>query len=346
MALTQKNGREFQSDNHYIPEMYMKNFACNDDKIYTYRTLVEHTNVSEWKKYPLKGISYRKHLYTSTITQKESDELENWFNHEIENPAKGAIQKAISGTTMRPDDWYRLIRYAAAQDIRTPARMFEKLKWSQENLQPIIQNSLTESIKKFEAMSQEESSNISTPYKTQSSLISITTDSTNDPSIKAEMLLGREYGLQRIKHELTELVKVLYQHKWTILLPPHGTSWFTTDNPVVRLNFTSNYKYDFGGGWNSPGSEILFPLSPQHLLYTQIGKKPLQRGSRLPEHQAVLIRRLMAEHAYCYIFAKSPDTEIVKLRPREVNPEKVHKEKKWWENWHEENKKAEKDLKG
>jgi imidazolonepropionase-like amidohydrolase len=55
------------------------------------------------------------------------------------------------------------------------------------------------------------------------------------------------------------------------LKPYPGFAWFTTDDPVLKLNFNSWDAYDFGGGWGSSGSEILVPLSPLHLTYDLIG---------------------------------------------------------------------------
>ena len=44
-------------------------------------------------------------------------------------------------------------------------------------------------------------------------------------------------------------------------------------HPVLRLNYYKPGQYDFRGGWGNPGSEVLMPLSPRHLLYVQVGKK-------------------------------------------------------------------------
>ena len=82
-----------------------------------------------------------------------------------------------------------------------------------------------------------------------------------------------------MKHTLTDTLKVLHGHKWAILKAPARLGWFTTDDPVIGLDFRSESHYDFGGGWNRARGNILFPLSPRHLVFTQIGANPYQRKS-------------------------------------------------------------------
>jgi len=145
-----------------------------------------------------------------------------------------------------------------------------------------------------------------------------------------------------LEHTWQELRK----HKWTILRPPEGTAWFTSDNPVVRLNFSSTGKYDFGGGWGSPGSEILLPLGPQHILYTQIGKRPPLRGETMRPVQAELVRRIIAEHAYRMVFALEPDAEVPRLRPRVEDADLFRRDRERWAEWHEQQIAAELDVLG
>jgi hypothetical protein len=121
--------------------------------------------------------------------------------------------------------------------------------------------------------------------------------------------------------------------------------WFTSDNPVIRLNYHAPDKYDFKGGWGSPSSELLLPLSPCHLLYTQIGKKRLpERGTVVPLSQAQMIRRLIAENAYRMIFAAHQDTEVPKLRPRTEDANLYQRDREQWKKWHEEQGAAEQEL--
>ena len=72
--------------------------------------------------------------------------------------------------------------------------------------------------------------------------------------VGAEILNGRALWLWSMRHALERTWKELCKHKWTILRPPEGTASFTSGNPVVRLNFGSPAKYDFGGGWGTRGA--------------------------------------------------------------------------------------------
>jgi hypothetical protein len=142
----------------------------------------------------------------------------------------------------------------------------------------------------------------------------------------------------------SESVKALLDHKWTVLRAPDDLNWFSSDDPVVRLNYHSEGEYDFGGGWGRKGTEIFLPLSPRHLLYTRIGYRPPERGFVLPRTAAGFIRRAIAEHAYRNIFSNLPNEDIPELRPRHEDAEIFGKEREGWRKWHEDQTKAEEEL--
>ena len=162
--------------------------------------------------------------------------------------------------------------------------------------------------------------------------------------MKSEILVGRGLWFFGIRHLLTKTIKVLLNQKWTILLAPDGLDWFTSDDPVIRLNYYDQGAYDFRGGWGRKGGEIMMPLDSRHLLYTKIGERPPQRGSIVPRSEAEAIRRFIAEHAHRFIFAASPDPEIATLRPRTVDAAVLRREQKQWRKWHEEQSAAEREL--
>lgn len=125
---------------------------------------------------------------------------------------------------------------------------------------------------------------------------------------------------------------------------PEGTPWFTSGDPVIRLNYSSESDHSFHGGWGSEGTEIMLPLSPQHLLYTRAGRQPPRRGSVVTREVADSIRRVIASHAHRSIFAAEPDAEVPAMRPRVVNAAQRRSENEQWRRWHEEQSAAEREY--
>ena len=155
--------------------------------------------------------------------------------------------------------------------------------------------------------------------------------------------MGRRLWLWQMRRLLTETLGRLPRQKWTILHAPNGMSWPTSDNPLIRLNFHSAQKYDFGGGWGVKNGDILIPLSPKHLLYTCIETKVRPRGTTLDIKTARLIQKIIIEHADRYIFARVP-CDVHKVRPRFVCAETFKSELSVWQNWHVEQCEAEREM--
>ncbi len=163
-------------------------------------------------------------------------------------------------------------------------------------------------------------------------------------TIKTDMVVGRAFWIFAIRHMLTSTLKRLQDHRWTVLEAHPELPWFTSDDPVVQLNYQDSSHYDFGGGWGSTGTEIMLPISPRHLLYTQVGKKPPSRGTFVSEDQARCLRRIIAEHAHRMIYSKAPDLSVEQIRPRHVSEEAVTHENQEWRKWHAEQSEAEREL--
>src|ERR1019366_2386905 len=122
---------EFHRDNHYVPCVYLRRFAGTDGRIVTYRTLVPHVEVPIWRDRSIKAVAYHSHLYTRIVAETETDEIERWLDREFEAPAEEALRKATSDAQLEPQDWRCLVRFLAAQDVRTPARFIETLpRWN------------------------------------------------------------------------------------------------------------------------------------------------------------------------------------------------------------------------
>jgi hypothetical protein len=141
---------EFHKKNHFVPECYLKRWQDSNNKICAYRTLVSHKNVPVWKRYSVSAIAYHNHLYTQMVAGVESDELERLIDKEYESPANAVLDKVVLEQRLSPDDWNILIRFLAAQDVRTPSRLFEHIKRCNETLPEILKSTLNQLTNKLE----------------------------------------------------------------------------------------------------------------------------------------------------------------------------------------------------
>lgn len=338
----------FHRDNHYLPRMYLKAWATAGGQVWTYRILVAHSNVPMWKLFSSKSVAHHEHLYTQLAAGKQTDEIERWFERDFETPAEEPIEKVLSNRRLTPDDWKLLVRFLAAQDVRTPATFAQKMKRWDESLPGLLKETMDKSLKKYDEARKTGDVPSSPPTTEDREGLPLRVSVRRNPSgggeIGAEMLGGRKLWLWTIKRALNRTMNVLYKHKWTILRPPEGITWLTSDNPVIRLNMSSPTKYNFDGGWNSRGTCIFLPLGPEHLLYTQVGERPPQRGEHMLEEHADLVRKFTAEHAWRMIFAREQETDVPVFRPRIVNQEEVQRERDQWSTWNEQQMLAEQEM--
>jgi hypothetical protein len=316
---------DFHRKNHYVPQTYLKRWAFPTDvnKIWEYWILVEHENVSLWKESSIKLIANHLHLYTRIVAGDESDELERWFDREFETPIENVLQKVTSDIQLTPSDWRVLVRFLSAQYVRTPARLLEKSQHWDRFLLEILEKGANNLARRIKVTPNTAIQILHNGYIK----IGVTPE-----GIKLNILRGRGLWLKKIEAELAT-AEVLHQHKWIILYPPKGMSWFTTDDPVICLNDQNPQEYSFNWGWaTTKATEICMPLSPRHLLYTKVGERPHYRSRVSSLQEAAMIRRCIAEHAHRSIFASEQDTDVAELRPRTVNAGAVESEKAQWHN--------------
>ena len=110
-----------------------------------------HAHYPFWTEKPLARVASANDLYTSAKDGQEDDTHEKWLNTEFETPAEAALQRAVSGNPMTKVDWYRLVRFIAAQDVRTPVRLLEELKRWQTDGPKMMEETLYELVEKMKS---------------------------------------------------------------------------------------------------------------------------------------------------------------------------------------------------
>ncbi|WP_081275097.1 DUF4238 domain-containing protein [Xanthomonas graminis] len=333
---------QLHRDNHYVPQLYLKQWAA-DDRILTYSLLVPHENVRRWKAHSPKGIAFHQHLYTSIVNGNESDELEKWLDREFEAPAEDPLSLVTRDGRLNSDDWRKLVRFALAQDVRTPARLREFLQRQAELLPPMLDNvvkNVAEKLMRGEILKYSDDK-IDNRIPLRVSLEA--SDDTKAGIMCAETLIGRSLWHWSIRHLLTSTIAKVPMKGWTIRKPALGYTWPTSDNPLIKLNYRDELNYNFGGGWEVPKGDVFLPLSPTHLLHRCGGVRPPFRGHRVDVATTQKIIRVIVEHADRYVFAQQ-EFNIESIRKRTVDENLVKQERAMWKNWHADQIQAERDY--
>jgi hypothetical protein len=314
-----------QVKNHFVPSAYLKNWADQDGNTYVYKTLVANSKTNKWKKHHVNAIAYVRNLYTRKIAGKDNDELEKWFNKAFESPAIPSIKKAIADEQLTKIDWENLINYLACQDVRTPIKLFQHLKWMEkvvpEELDKIMQ-SLSDRIKNYDGNKHTEVPSYDFPLRVEKNI----REGDKFGTIKAETYIGRSTWFFSIKHLLNKTAKVLHNYKWTIIEPCNGMFWPTSDNPVVKLNSYDNGEYDLKGGWGVPNGVIFLPLGPQHLMFAQIDGPNQKKGYQCTELETTLFRKMIIENSHRMVFSRIEDNDVSLFKERIIDSNQVKKE--------------------
>jgi hypothetical protein len=330
-------------DNHFVPQFYLRNFSSTSGEVHEYRTLVSHSSVPLWKPVNVAGTAYEKNLYTRIHRGEETDDIEQWLNRVFESPAKEPFQKVLADGELTNDDWEILLRFLAAQIVRTPAFLVRNLPIWNQMAPAVLKEALGrvhEALKA--AASGKELEHEDAPHV---EFLPVKTERMDLPEKKlvqftTTLTVDRRMWFYTMKHTLMGTLKVLHGHNWAILKAPAGLEWFTSDDPVICLNFQSESRYDFGGGWNRARGNILFPISPRHLMFTEMGEKPYPE--KVPSrYHARLIRRMIAEHAYRRIYSLAEDDRVPRLRARIVDSQGFQNDRALWADWYEHQSRAE-----
>ena len=328
-------------DNHYVPQQYLKRWANEHNKIWTYRTLVSHQKVPLWEEQSVKSIGFQDDLYTIRVNGKEYDSVEQWFNTEFETPAKSVLEKVSADKKLCHREWEILIKYLAAQDLRTPGKIEFLLEQWRTYVPASMQASLCnlgEELQSFSVLSSQIQNRKAHNPKALPINVEVNVDR-DKPYIEvhAQVDLGKELYFAALLRGLEENYKILLQNHWVLLHPVTGQEWPTSDKPVVCMGFFDENHYHLQSGWAKKHANIIFPIDPWHLLFTEVGVKnvhKLKKMDRSPKWTEFFIN-VICENAYRSVFALQPLKYMNRRHHRIVDPVQFAKEQQERKAWGE-----------
>lgn len=332
--------------NHYIPQFYLKNWSLDGKTIRTYSILVSNANVPYWTQQSIKNTAVWNDFYTRVVGNEELDDFEHWFDQEFERPAKPIFDKLINDKRLSKEEIKTLSHFVFAQYLRTPAAY---LRLTKQNLKifPDVMNEVCGKLNKASAHELQRSiSHQSAASKsTEDVLFPLKILLDREKSIvEMKTIVGQGFYLHDLKHLLTSTIKVSERINWQVVHAADGSSFPTSDDPVICLNYNSERDYDFGGGWGTKHNIILMPISPKVLLFSEVGVKRNIPGLDYSLAYSKLFREMIIRHAHRYVYADRPQKGMLALNARVVNRDIYEHEKQSIAGWHTENVEAERNL--
>lgn len=319
--------------NHYVPELYLNNWAVNG-KISVYNNLVSHKNVPLFQSKSAGSICYMKHLYTNRIDKVDYDNFERWINNVVETPYKTTQDKIINGEKLRYDDYQNISRFVFAQYLRVPKYYATKFTAIGKNIESNLEKMLEETINKAEKRIKHQAPLILTPTPKliEEIPLNISFEKISEENyVKLETLFGRKMWLSTIQRMVENKLDVMRNYKWQIIEAMDGYEWYTSDNPVILLNYWSQEQYDFNGSWAKKHTNILMPISPRFLLFTEV-------GSRMPFKNNVNIQKFfnkcIIENSFLQVYSTTPNKTIPQIQKRIVNADEYKRMENMLFDWH------------
>lgn len=327
-------------DSHYVPKAVLKRWSLNKTHVFAYQLLVPDDRVPEWEEWGIRRLASQRDLYTIFAGGQERDDFEKWLNLGFEHRGLEAIDRLVRGSQLTQEDWRSMIVFLAAQDLRTPQSYIEMMERWHNTLPDLLSRTMRESTRELDEAREQGIVLSAPPVENEfSDLLKVTIEPSNDPAsdkavLKSELSVGRGLWIASLRHLLTGApLRALCSHRWSVAEPANGFEWPLTDHPVLRLNYYEPGRYDFKGGWGNPGTEIMMPVSPKHLLYVRVGQKAPNRLAFDPKLTA-MIQKFLVERAHRWVFATQPAEWVAEVRRRTVSRELFQSQEKAWEDFH------------
>lgn len=336
--------------NHFVPQGLMRRWSSDRVSLHTYSLLVPDTRMPQWALRSIKSLAMRRDLYTDSTGDQDSDETERWFANEIELPGLEASERLIHGNRLSRDEWHALIRLYALQELRTPQSFVEQMQRWDKSLPQVLDDTLREGIAqlKHAKATGRPLPPAGSGGRAFTGIFKIELQKSAGPEgggvLSASVTAGRRLWIAGIKHVLeSKPMEKLLRNHWAVLLPAPGYEWPLTDHPALRLGFRSHDDYTFAGGWGKRDTDLVMPLSPHHILHSQVGRT--NRGVRqLSEEHTRTLRSFLLQRAYRLVFSTQPVAWIPRERPRQVDRAQSEHERQAWERWHTEQAQAESET--
>lgn len=313
-----------KTKNHFVSKCYLEMWENSNRNIQVYKKLITDKNEALWREKKSSQIGYLNNFYivydgeSKDDNEQYSDKFEDIFNNTYENRLKKILKKIDDEKELENAEWTTIFKFISVQRFKTIDGFLRIKEISSKKFEKTIKSAVNKINKEIRAgtsltHSLENKSDLKLPIFIESRIVR-----ERHLDLKIVYINGRSVWLNCLDRLINSHYKFLQKHTWSLVKAPLNKEWITSDNPVITLNYYNIDNYDFKGGLNSLNSNIIVPLSPKFLLFTQIGvKMPLVWGASIDFYE--LIIKLICENATVSIFCRNKNNLVNKYVDRNVD---------------------------
>ncbi|MBR3159332.1 MAG: DUF4238 domain-containing protein [Atopobiaceae bacterium] len=334
---------EKKRNNHYVPQMYLRQWSNNGNTVWTYDTIAWSERQKVWESKGVGGLAYWRDFYTQANDDDSIDDsIEKLFGDEYEWKAGEPLRKVRDGETLGSNDMSALVDFAILQMVRTPLWYMKSCAL----MANVFPSATTEVVDRLEseyeaglltasnAQDKTASQPDSAPFPQFAFDVGVIEETSE---LKITMPVGRKNYLAGIGRILNgEVGRRMRGYNWSVVEMPDGVVLPTCDNPFVRLCMRPGGRPTLDGSVGDPDVHLFMPLTPHHLLFAHAGGVSFASSRLASEPNATeLIAGSIVQNALRYVYDCRKSDWITRLRPRRVDPGYCNKMADMMKRWNE-----------
>ena len=331
--------------NHYAAQGYLKRWASDGKKLWTYRTVVSRERVSPWELQSVKSVARLDHLYTQFLRGNPDDSVERWLDTTVDGPSAVVLDKVAAEKRLTVGDYDTLVRFFAASHARTPGFMIRNRPQWEHEIPRLLQSTLERPplFPGKEGLTQPRNREGFPPIELASPFrVRVRPNVSGEGGVvEAQAVVGRSLWLHHVVGWVQMADRHLRRAPWSVRRAPEGTRWFTSDDPAVIASVSRDRRVSTGRFVAGQKTFAFIALDPIHLLCASFGQDAAGRYSVMDADGTEFVQRCLVMNAHRRIFSSRADEWVSDVRPRVVDASLVASDARVWESWPTEQQLAE-----
>ncbi|WP_158943372.1 DUF4238 domain-containing protein [Granulicella sp. S190] len=284
---------------HYIPEFYLKGFTEKKGLLWV------HEKYAAPRASTPKREANKPDYYALSHEALDSDALEKMYSR-TESIVAPAILKSRNPLFLMTDEDAGNIRAFIALSFTRVPHFIDFVKESQIELAKKLAADIARKDTKFE----ETVAKVNERFGTR-----IDTDEARETFVKGDYELSHknnDFALASVMRVTQKIIRILVEEfEHDLLYAPEGSSFITTDTPVMTLINQRDGSALFGPGFAHQQTEVFFPLNKRAAMHLRRGatrQKLHVSASRVDE-----INRALMGWGQSFMYASSGNRRIGRL---------------------------------